>query len=293
MSTIQYFEIPGTSSTAHQIHPIQVKQDDQKNTTYQIVALPTTNATFSFSTSPSPSPSSSKRSTKSTKTKIDPEAQQSGPLIVQPIQIEAANINSSNDQPIYQLVSIPEDAFDCKNNQPLIIQLPDNGQFQNIQAIQMPQQSSIEAESQSQQLGVDLANGAGMPVQLINLGDGTAFIPIGNAPFFPLSEEANSPEEQNDVQPIYVNEKQYNRIMKRREARMKLEQEGRLPKERRKYLHESRHRHAQNRVRREGGKFDSSQSHNRDEESSRSSTSTPISQTPKKWTCLPGSSHSN
>lgn len=57
----------------------------------------------------------------------------------------------------------------------------------------MPQQSSIEAESQSQQLGVDLANGAGMPVQLINLGDGTAFIPIGNAPFFPLSEEANSP----------------------------------------------------------------------------------------------------
>ena len=40
-------------------------------------------------------------------------------------------------------------------------------------------------------------------------------------------------------------------------ARAKLEAAGRIPKERRKYLHESRHRHALKRVRGEGGKFNS------------------------------------
>ena len=36
----------------------------------------------------------------------------------------------------------------------------------------------------------------------------------------------------DDEEPLYVNAKQYHRILKRRQQRTKLEQEGRIPKQR-------------------------------------------------------------
>ncbi|KAF4123484.1 hypothetical protein GMORB2_6185 [Geosmithia morbida] len=69
----------------------------------------------------------------------------------------------------------------------------------------------------------------------------------------PQSPEMAPPVEES---PLYVNAKQFHRILKRRVARQRLDEQLRLTSKGRKpYLHESRHNHAMRRPRGPGGRF--------------------------------------
>ncbi|EWM28755.1 transcriptional activator hap2 [Nannochloropsis gaditana] len=73
--------------------------------------------------------------------------------------------------------------------------------------------------------------------------------------FEPLGAPQEAAGSDLGPQPIFVNPKQYERIMKRREARARLENHRKIAAERKPFLHKSRHLHAVKRPRGPGGRF--------------------------------------